>query len=273
MHLPSVLRRRPSAPLVIALVALFVSLGGVGYAATSLPANSVGTSQIRNNAVTYQKINPASVGRVRLANGGVTNSKLANNSVSYQKIQPGAVGHVRANLSQLQARVTGTCSSTNQAISAISQSGTVTCASAPPPEFGATTASPVTVASNTTPASILTKSLPGGSSYLAFATPYVQVTGPSGASAGQQIDVTCTLAVGTATTATQTRTVSIVVSSSSVLDQSDSIPLVVTAPSSANAITASLSCTRAFVGGALPSPAPTVKVSASFNALQTQSNS
>jgi len=49
--------RAPSPALVIALIALFVALGGTTYAATSLPANSVGTKQIRNKAVTAAKIN------------------------------------------------------------------------------------------------------------------------------------------------------------------------------------------------------------------------
>jgi hypothetical protein len=265
MHFPSVLRRRPSAPLIISVAALFVSLGGVGYAAVSLPANSVGSAQIQNNAVTYKKINPNSVGRVRLADGGVVNSKLANNSVSYLKIQPSAVGRVRANLDQLQARVANTCSSTNQAISAISGTGTATCSSAPPLEFGAVTTSPVTVSSDTTAASIVTKSLPGGSSYLAFANPLVKVTG--GAS-GQHVTVSCTLAVGPATTATQTASVTFGVPSGTP-DQTASIPLQVVAPSSTSAITSTLSCTRTV---APATPAPTVTVAGALNALQTQSN-
>ena len=36
----------------IALVALFVALGGTSYAALSLPAGSVGTKQLRNGSVT-----------------------------------------------------------------------------------------------------------------------------------------------------------------------------------------------------------------------------
>jgi hypothetical protein len=48
--------RRPSPALVVALIALFVALGGTTYAATSLPENSVGTAQIKNGAVTKEKI-------------------------------------------------------------------------------------------------------------------------------------------------------------------------------------------------------------------------
>jgi hypothetical protein len=41
---------------VVAYLALFVALGGVSYAALTLPANSVGTKQIKNKAVTLGKI-------------------------------------------------------------------------------------------------------------------------------------------------------------------------------------------------------------------------
>jgi hypothetical protein len=46
----------PSHATVVAYLALFFALGGVGYAATQLPANSVGTRQLRNGAVTLTKI-------------------------------------------------------------------------------------------------------------------------------------------------------------------------------------------------------------------------
>jgi hypothetical protein len=51
-------KRRPSAAMLVAILALIVALGGVSYAAVQLPANSVGTKQIRNGAVTRKKLNP-----------------------------------------------------------------------------------------------------------------------------------------------------------------------------------------------------------------------
>ena len=43
----------------IALLALFVALGGTSYAAMSLPPSSVGTAQLRDGAVTLQKLAPS----------------------------------------------------------------------------------------------------------------------------------------------------------------------------------------------------------------------
>jgi hypothetical protein len=57
--------RRPSAAMVVACVALAIALGGTGYAAISLPANSVGTKQIKNGAVTKKKISPRTMTGLR----------------------------------------------------------------------------------------------------------------------------------------------------------------------------------------------------------------
>jgi hypothetical protein len=48
--------RTPSPALVVACLALGISLSGVSYAATMLPRNSVGTAQVRNNAIVSAKI-------------------------------------------------------------------------------------------------------------------------------------------------------------------------------------------------------------------------
>ncbi len=51
-----IFRRRPSPALVISLIALFIALGGTGYAAVALPKNSVGALQLKSGAVTPPKV-------------------------------------------------------------------------------------------------------------------------------------------------------------------------------------------------------------------------
>jgi len=46
----------------LAALALFVALGGTGYAAVSIPHSSVGTRQLRNGAVTRAKLNGKQIG-------------------------------------------------------------------------------------------------------------------------------------------------------------------------------------------------------------------
>jgi hypothetical protein len=50
------IRARLSYANVVATLALVLALGGVSYAATKLPKNSVDTKQIKNNAVTGAKV-------------------------------------------------------------------------------------------------------------------------------------------------------------------------------------------------------------------------
>jgi hypothetical protein len=47
---------------LVGWIALFVALGGTGYAAISIPRNSVGAAQIRNRSITPVKFNPKSIG-------------------------------------------------------------------------------------------------------------------------------------------------------------------------------------------------------------------
>ena len=81
-----ILRRRPSAGLIVALVALFVALGGGGaYAAFKLPSNSVGSQQLKRHSVgTVQLTNwvDAQLLRVSKLHGthGVTGTNGASGS-------------------------------------------------------------------------------------------------------------------------------------------------------------------------------------------------
>ena len=59
--MPSLKPRRPSPALVVSVIALIVALGGTSYAAIKLPANSVGTKQIKKDAVTTAKVKDGSL--------------------------------------------------------------------------------------------------------------------------------------------------------------------------------------------------------------------
>ena len=255
LRLRSLARRRPSPAIVISSAALFMSLGGVGYAAVSIPNNSVGQSQLKNDSVSYTKIVPNAVGNVRLANNGVSNAKIANNAVSYKKIQAGAVGTVRANLDQLQARLKTTCGA-GSAVGAVDSKGTVTCNSTLPSEFAAAS---TTSAVTGTAAAVSAVTLPAGPTYLAFANPVLTVT--SGAAA-QRVAVSCTLTVGSGV---ETRTGVVATSGTVGQTSSRSIPLQAAGTAGAS----SVSCSASVPSGTLPA----ITATSGINALATASNS
>ena len=66
-----ILKRRPSPSMVVAFIALLVAMAGTGYAATTLPANSVSTRQLKNNAVTSNKIKSGAVTSAAVRNGSL----------------------------------------------------------------------------------------------------------------------------------------------------------------------------------------------------------
>lgn len=75
------LRSRPSPSMAVAVTALVVAMGGTSYAVTSLPKNSVGSTQIRSKAV--------------------KNAELASNAVTSAKVRNGALRAVDFGSGQL----------------------------------------------------------------------------------------------------------------------------------------------------------------------------
>ena len=69
--------KRLSYANVMSTLALFIALGGVSYAAVKLPSNSVGTPQIRNDAVTGSKIKNGSISQKDLDKALVAKLALA----------------------------------------------------------------------------------------------------------------------------------------------------------------------------------------------------
>jgi hypothetical protein len=61
--------RRPSPALIVACLALLVALGGSSYAAIALAPNSVGTRELKNNAVVATKVKNRSLLRVDFKRG------------------------------------------------------------------------------------------------------------------------------------------------------------------------------------------------------------
>jgi hypothetical protein len=248
LRLKSLVRRRPSVSMVVSFVALFVSLGGVGYAAVTLPKNSVGNAQLQNNSV--------------------GNFKLKSNAVGAKKIINGSVGASKVNSSQVQLRVSSACSS--GAISAVGLSGSVTCTPTVGNEYGSNTAA-TTLGNSAT--QVATQSLAAGSSYLVMAYPHAVIgTG----SADQHVEVACTLSVpsgsGTpppANPTTTTKTLAVDVDSNG-HSQAGTIPLVLPVASSTSIQPATVNCTQTTTNPA--TPAPTVKVDTTISAIQTASN-
>jgi hypothetical protein len=84
-------RRHLTFANVAAALALFVALGGTGYAAISLPRNSVGPAQLQRAAVTSSKIHASAVGRAALRSNAVGSSEIRTDAVGNSEIRRGGV--------------------------------------------------------------------------------------------------------------------------------------------------------------------------------------
>lgn len=232
MRLQSLFRRRPTASMVISLVALFVAMGGVGYAAVSIPRNSVGTAQIKNNAVTARK--------------------MALHTIGLQRIISSVV----------QVRVSGKCSN-DSAINSVAEGGKVTCQSTLPDQFGASSDSSSVGTTSTT---VVSKILPAGN-YLISAIPYATINPAATAPANQQVQVTCTLSA--ASGSSQTRSVSVETGGAGAPTQQLAIPMTFPTTVGAPQGTAHVDCTHTATPAA---PDPAVTVQSTLNAMPTHSN-
>ncbi len=82
-----------SPSMLVALLALFVALGGSAYAVktATAPANSVVTKSIKKGAVTPLKIAPGAVGASQLGAKAVGTGQLADSAVGTGQLADGAV--------------------------------------------------------------------------------------------------------------------------------------------------------------------------------------
>ncbi len=77
---------------VMATLAFFLALGGVGYAATKLPKNSVHAKQIAKGAVKTAKLGKAAVTQAKIKGGAVGSAQIQPGAVGGSQIASGAVG-------------------------------------------------------------------------------------------------------------------------------------------------------------------------------------
>ncbi len=95
------LRSKLTYANVMATVAVFMVVTGIGFAVAALPKKSVGKRQLKNgavsgkklrkNAVTAPKIKSAAVGRSEIASGAINTGKISNQSVTRSKIADSAI--------------------------------------------------------------------------------------------------------------------------------------------------------------------------------------
>src|SRR5664280_3827834 len=84
----------------IAMIALFIALGGTASAAT-LAVNSVGSKQLKKNAVTTAKIKNNAVTTPKIKDTAVTGAKIAAGAVANANIAAGAVTGDKVNVATL----------------------------------------------------------------------------------------------------------------------------------------------------------------------------
>src|SRR5829696_8101780 len=93
----TIVQHRPSPSMVVALIALFVALGGVSYAAITLPANSVGARQLKKDAVTNAKIKAKAVTGAKVAANTLTGANIVESSLDTVPTAANATNATNAN--------------------------------------------------------------------------------------------------------------------------------------------------------------------------------
>jgi hypothetical protein len=85
------IRDRLSYANVMATIALFVALGGVGYAAIKVPRNSVGSKQIKEDAVKASELASDSVDSFNVLDGSIAGNDILPNTIGGNQIGGGAI--------------------------------------------------------------------------------------------------------------------------------------------------------------------------------------
>ena len=126
-------RRVVSPSMGVAFLALLVALGGSSYAVTKLDPRSVGSKQLKRQAVTGASIRPNAVGPRHLKKNAVTASringdavsgaKVADNSLTGADIDEASLGVVPGASRAVVAETAGHAGTADTAVAAVRASG------------------------------------------------------------------------------------------------------------------------------------------------------
>ena len=239
---------RPTASLVVALIALLVALAGTGWAASRLSPNSVGTKQLRDAAVTSHK----------LARSAVGHRQLKAHSVGSGKLRRAAIGGAQVDVNQVQTRVTRTCS-VARALSSVTPAGAVDCNATLPQAYDRGSS---TIRLTAARQLIAGKRLASGTSFLLIAYPEVTV---KGSVRGQDVEVGCTLAVIRGNGAARTGTLRFEIGHH-LRTQAATIPLVLAVTGAPAGSSAEVRCGDSVTPS---TAAPKVSIKTTVDAIQT----
>jgi hypothetical protein len=85
---------RPSASMIVAMIALFVAMGGTTYAVKRLPKRSVGAAQLKKNAVRTKNIKARNVTRSRIAKKSIDSDLVGTDALVGKNILESSLGTV-----------------------------------------------------------------------------------------------------------------------------------------------------------------------------------
>jgi hypothetical protein len=76
------MRQKLSFANVVSVLALFVALGGTGFAASQLGKNTVGTKQLKKNAVTTAKVKKEAITGAKVKKGTLTGKQVNGSTLT-----------------------------------------------------------------------------------------------------------------------------------------------------------------------------------------------
>ena len=143
--------RFPTYSEATATFALFIALGGTSYAVTSLPARSVGSSQLKSGSVTAAKLHAQAVGAAAVALDSLTGKQI--DEASLAEVPRAKVATSASTAATATTAISAASATTAKAADSATTAGTATTAITASTAVTAATATNATMLGGAPPAS------------------------------------------------------------------------------------------------------------------------